>query len=363
MPTVVQANKSDKENWNRFAFETSLSKTSQAKTSQGAHHAHSWEWSEIIYETFGHKPYYFITKDSEQKISGILPLFHVKSILFGSALISVPYLNSGGILASNKEAFNALMKKAEELSKELKVKYTELRHQEAHQWYPEDTTTLRTHKISMVLPLDCSAEDLFSSFKPKLRSQIRRPSKSGITSEVITGEDDFKKALDGFYSVFSNHMRDLGTPVFPRALFDKTCRTFGTNAKIITAWHLKECVAAGITIEKNKRIEIPWASSLRRFNKASPNMLLYWEAIKTAADSGALSFDFGRSSQDSGQHRFKKQWGSQPVPLHWYYLGDKDSIPDIAPNNPKFSTLVKCWRKLPLPVSKIIGPWITRSLP
>lgn len=352
MLKISQATPSDKKDWNEFVF----------GFEHANHHAHCWEWSEILEETFKHTPYYFFAKDTDNKIQGVLPLFHVKSALFGSALISVPYLNAGGILASSKEVFDALHQQVEELSKSLEVKYTELRHQSEQPWYPEGTP-LKTHKLSMVLPLECSAEDLFSSFKPKLRSQIRRPSKSGIVSDVVSGEDNFQKALDGFYTVFATHMRDLGTPVFPRELFDKTCRAYGSSAKIITAWHFKECVAAGITIETNKRVEIPWASSLRRFNKASPNMLLYWEAIKTAADEGALSFDFGRSSEGSGQHRFKKQWGSKPVNLHWYYIGDEDSIPDITPNNPKFSFLVECWKHLPLPVSKIIGPWVTKSLP
>ena len=246
MLKVVQATTADKKDWNEFlSLSNSIS-----------HHAYRWEWSEIIEKTFKHTAHYFLVKDSKDSIQGILPLFHVKSILFGSALISVPYLNAGGIIASTKEAFDLLLEHADKLKNDLNVKYCELRHTSEQSWYPQ-SATLRTHKISMLLEINNTAEEIFSSFKPKLRSQIRRPSKSGITSMIQSGDDNFQKSLNGFYNVFSNHMRDLGTPVFPKSLFDNACRAFEGNAKIITAWHLKECVAAGITIESDKRVEIP----------------------------------------------------------------------------------------------------------
>lgn len=351
MVNVQQATESDKEIWQRYVV-----------AHPQHHHAFSWEWRRIISQVFGHQPYYLYCTDTAGEFRGALPLFHVKSFLFGSALISMPYLNAGGILANDTQSFEALLREAHALSSRLDAGYVELRHREQQDWFPKDTFC-RSHKISMVLPLQQSGEELFSSFKPKLRSQIRRPSKSGITAEVTDCNNNFQKALDGFYSVFAHHMRDLGTPVFPKSLFSTTCRAFGDRAKIITAWHLKECVAAGITLESNKKVEIPWASSLRRFNKAAPNMLMYWEAIKCAADAGNDSFDFGRSSLDSGPHRFKKQWGSLAQELHWYYLGDSEKIPNITPENPKFRTLVNCWRRLPLPISTTIGPWITKSLP
>jgi FemAB-related protein (PEP-CTERM system-associated) len=351
MSNVITAQEGDKDAWQDYVSAHPL-----------VHHAFSWEWRRIISSVFGHQAHYLYCRDAQGKISGVLPLFHVKSVLFGSALVSMPYLNAGGILANDQSSFLELAQAASELSKSLGAGYVELRHRDEQEWH-EPTATCRSHKVSMILELNQSGEELFKSFKPKLRSQIRRPSKSGITAEVTQCDAPFHKALDGFYSVFSNHMRDLGTPVFPKSLFGRTCSAYGERARIVTAWHLKECVAAGITIEFNNRVEIPWASSLRRFNKAAPNMLMYWEAIKSAADSGSESFDFGRSSIDSGPHRFKKQWGSQPQALHWYYLGDSENIPNISADNPKFRLLVNCWKQLPLPVSKAIGPWITKSLP
>jgi FemAB-related protein (PEP-CTERM system-associated) len=354
MIRVTEASDSDHRRWEDYL-----------RTTNVTHHAFSWHWRSIIRDSFRHTPYYLFaeSEDSEQKeILGILPLYHVKSMLFGSALVSMPYLNSGGILASTDEAFNSLLEAASELSKKLQVDYVELRHRGALTPIPE-TLSERTHKVSMVLPLKDTAEELFSSFKPKLRSQIRRPSKSGIYAQVSTDDIPVDKALSAFFSVFSEHMRDLGTPVFPKKLFWETHRRFGENCRIITIWSEGNPVAAGITIRHQDTVEIPWASALRRYNKQSPNMLLYWEAIKTASNEGAKFFDFGRSSYDTGTQRFKQQWGATPVPLHWYYHINNGEIPDINPSNPKYAAIVACWRKLPLPLANTVGPWLTRSLP
>ena len=156
-------------------------------------------------------------------------------------------------------------------------------------------------------------------------------------------------------------MRDLGTPVFPKKLFELTLKKFGKNSKLVTCWLEDKCVAACITVKHGKNVEIPWASSLRKFNKQSPNMLMYWDAIKAACDDGAEFFDFGRATPDTGSHKFKLQWGSVTNPLYWYYIGD--DIPDISPKNPKFELMIKCWQKMPIWSTKLIGPWITRSLP
>ena len=346
------AEETDKQRWQQFI---------EGRTS--VHHAFCWEWRYIFEETFGHKPYYFLAEENGL-IKGILPIVHVKSALFGSAFISMPYLNAGGCIAEDPETQYLLTHHASEFAKTLgNCDYLELRYQQPLPVPYNEKMIERSHKVSMVMPLAENAEALFSSFKPKLRSQIRRPSKSGIFAEVCSLGNNSAQALKGFYAVFSEHMRDLGTPVFPKSLFSNTVKHFGEQCKIITVWKDKVAIAAGITVRNGTRVEIPWASSLRKYNKLSPNMLLYWEAIKTACDDGATEFDFGRSSPDSGPYKFKRQWGSSPIPLYWYYTLIQGEIPNISPQNPKYSTLVSCWKRLPLPVSNLLGPWITRSLP
>ena len=242
---------------------------------QSTHHSFCWEWKDIIEKSFGHKPYYLIKEGKEPE--GILPCFLVNGALFGKALISMPYLNSGGILADNENVKKEFIEYAKELSSELGAKYFEFR-------FDKEEASLKdlkskTHKVSCILTLPKDAEELFKKFKPKLRSQIRRPTKSGIIAKVTSGNQIKAKELNGFYSVFSEHMRDLGTPVFPKKLFALTLKNFAKDSKLITCWLEDKCVAACITVKHGKNVEIPWASSLRKFNKQSPNMLMYLSLI------------------------------------------------------------------------------------
>jgi serine/alanine adding enzyme len=339
------------------------------------HHAYAWAWRSIIAETFGHKPFYCVAwdvsgidrqetngKNQRQSVAGVLPLFYVNSLIFGKALISIPYLNAGGIIADSEEAFQLLLRKASLLAEELGAAYIELRHRGPAVWSGHKLDE-RTHKVSMLLELNTNAEELFSSFVPKLRSQIRRPAKSGIYAQVSPATGNGDDSISKFYSVFSEHMRDLGTPVYPKKLFCSTKKHFGQACRVITVWHERKPIAVGITLGFGSSVEIPWASALRKYNNYSPNMMLYWEAIKTACSDGYRVFDFGRSSRDSSTYRFKEQWGARPLELHWYYKVLAGEVPDVNPKSPKFSLLVNCWKHLPLGLANRIGPWITRGLP
>ena len=350
MTEVRIATDSDGANWNAYL-----------KRKKVTHHAQDWHWRRILRESFKHVPKYLLAEE-QGKIVGVLPLFHVKSFIFGESLVSVPYLNGGGPVSDNKDIETALVECARELLKEIGAKYLEIRLRSESPSLSQSLES-RSHKVAMILELCDDAETCFSSFPPKLRSQIRRPSKSGIDASITPGHLINSSELRALYSVFSENMRDLGTPVYPKKLFSLTCKSFGRRAKVITAWQKKQAVASGLTISTNGHVEIPWASSLRKFNREAPNMLLYWQSIKSAIEDNNQYFDFGRSTPDTGTFKFKKQWGAEPLPLHWYYDTNGNSMPDVNPNDPKYNRLVKAWQKLPLPIANSLGPILTRGLP
>ncbi len=348
------AEPSDEQRWKDFVTSQSLH-----------HHAHAWQWREIIAKTLGHTPQYLLCEEGGQEPSpvvGVLPLFLVKSLLFGKALISVPYLNGGGILSSHPEATEKLLESVTELAKENQVDYVELRHRAIFETKPPQLVE-RHHKVSMILKLASTVDEQFASFPAKLRSQIRKPQKNGITVSFSEGSDERQDHIDPFYQVFSEHMRDLGTPVSPRAFFSAVKKHFANDCRGLTLWYQEKPISTAITISHNGFVEVPWAATLKRYHHLSANMLLYWELIKDALLQGGTHFDFGRSSTDSSTHRFKEQWGSTPLPLYWYYLSNTSALPDINPHNPKFSFFVKCWKHLPLTVSNFVGPKLSRSLP
>ena len=341
----------DQESWDKFVVTQGID-----------HFAHLWGVRGILSETFGHQPYYLAAYRDEE-IVGVLPLFLIKSPLFGNSLISVPYFNSGGIITEDEAAFTSLLKRAEELKKELRITYIEFRARKSDSRYRGTKgfpLPLRTHKVAMRLNLPESNEKLLGSFDKKLRSQIKRPQKEGVTAIVTRGES---AAIGDFYQVFSKNMRDLGTPVYPKKLFEQVFKRLPQSSACIICYLAGQPLAAGITIGAGNSVEIPWASSLREYNSTSANMLLYASAMEEAIRAGYSVFDFGRSSLDSGTFRFKAQWGAEPKTLHWYYLANPTDVPDVNPNNPKYALMVKAWQQLPLGVANCIGPFLTKGLP
>lgn len=320
-------------------------------------HCHLSGWKHVIENTYGHKAYYLLA-EAGSEIVGLLPLFHIKSPLFRNQLVSMPFLDCGGVIADAQEAGEALVRRAVELGTELNVDTVELRQanslnvseQYTKYWFPEGR-----NRVRMVLQLPPSLDELYRSFKAKLRSQIRRPSKAGMTA-VLGGID----LLAPFYDVFSTNMRDLGSPVHASKLFREVCKHL--DAKVSIVYQSDRPVAAAIMILFKDTAQIPWASSLRRYNALSPNMLLYWSLLKYACKQGLRIFDFGRSTDGEGTYKFKQQWGSEPVPLHWR-LWRKKGGNGIGPNpQRKFKLALKAWQLLPLPFTLRLGPVVRKYI-
>jgi FemAB-related protein (PEP-CTERM system-associated) len=159
-------------------------------------------------------------------------------------------------------------------------------------------------------------------------------------------------------------MRDLGTPVYPKAFFQNILSTLPDSTAIILVTLDDAPIAAGLLLWYRDTVEIPWASSIREFNAYCPNNKLYWEALQFAIQRGFTRFDFGRSTPNEGTYNFKRQWGAVPLPLHWQYLLKPGaSMPELNPHNPRFGSAIRVWRRLPLVVANLLGPVIVRNIP
>ena len=311
-------------------------------------------WRRVIEETFGHRTFYLIARDDSQVI-GLLPLVLMESLIFGRFLVSLPFFNYGGVVANSAVVEQALVAQAMAIAGRERVQHMELRHAE------EKALGLvtRTHKVSLRLDLPKRASDLWAGFKAKLRNQIRKPQKEGFTARIGGIED-----LDHFYRVFATNMRDLGTPVYPKRFFRAILQAFRDTTRICTTFLGDTPVAAGFLVSFRREMEIPWASSLRRYNSLSPNMLLYWTALSYACESGHERFDFGRSTPGGTTHRFKEQWGAKPVPLSWqYWLKDGNGLPNLSPDNARYQHAIRLWQRLPVRVANVVGPRVVKYLP
>jgi len=316
---------------------------------------HQIGWKDVVERSFGHKGYYWFAEDSAGNIKGILPVIHLKSFFFGSFMVSLPYFNYGGICAEDNAARFELLDAAVVGAKRAGAEHIEFRQQT--QLCAD--LPVKTAKVSMRLDLPASADALFQSFDAKLRSQVRRPTKEGMEARIGGIEE-----LDSFYGVFSENMRDLGTPVYAKSFFNNILLAFPGTSWICTVYKGSVPVASGFLVGFREMLEIPWASSLSGYKRFSPNMLLYWTVLKFACDRSFKTFDFGRSTPDEGTYRFKEQWGAKPVPLYWHYWISKGgTLPELSPKNPKYRLAIAMWKKLPVSVTKIVGPSVVRNLP
>ncbi|HUK35524.1 MAG TPA: FemAB family XrtA/PEP-CTERM system-associated protein [Vicinamibacterales bacterium] len=314
---------------------------------------HEWPWRRVFARAFGAEPIYLSARRGDQ-IVGILPTVFLDSWLFGRALISLPYLNYGGVLADDVVAERALFEYALGIAQQKRCRHVELRHVERR----FADLPCKQHKVTMLLPLQPSGA-LWDGLDRKVRNQVRKAQKSELTYAFGGGE-----LLDQFYAVFARNMRDLGTPVYARRFFEEMLDAFPERMRVHVVSLKATPVAAGFTFETRGTVEIPWASSVRDFNALCPNHLLYWSILENAGNRGCATFDFGRSTPNEGTYKFKEQWGAQPVPLHWEYgLIGRESLPDTGPTNPKFQLAVSAWKKLPLGVATRVGPFIVRAIP
>lgn len=318
-------------------------------------HAHLSGWKKVIEDAFSHPCYYLIAEDSGSNICGILPLVQIKSFLFGNYMVSLPFLNYGGVLADSDGAIQALLMRAEQIAQECEAKSIEYRY--GFSIHADENC--RTDKVAMILNLPGTPDELGKMIGSKRRSQIKRPLRENPT--VLSGGLEL---LDDFYEVFTRNMHDLGTPPYAKKWFSAILEVFPEDARLFVIYHKDEPVSCAFVIGFGDMMEIPWASTLKSVNHLSMNMLLYWEVLSSAINRGYKQFDFGRSSKNSGTLRFKKQWGGEQVQLYWYYwLKDNEPLPTLKPDNPKFSLAIKAWKKLPVSVTRLIGPAIVKNLP
>ncbi len=312
-------------------------------------------WKDVIEKSFKHNTYYLMASDANKKIKGVLPLVRLKSILFGDYMVSLPFFNYGGPCGDDLETENELLNAAIDIGKAEGVSHIEFRDIQKR----ENNIPCKTEKVSMILELPDTPDKLWESFDSKLRSQIKKPMKEGMAVETGGIEQ-----LNNFYEVFSKNMRDLGTPVYGKNFFENIFKSYPEQTKICTIKLKDTAVASGFLLGFQKRLEIPWASSLKEYNRFSPNMLLYWSVLKFAIENGYKQFDFGRSSADSGTYKFKEQWGAKPMQLYWHYwLSNGGKLPELNPHNPKYKTAIGIWKRLPVSLTKIIGPRIVKNLP
>ncbi|MET0026772.1 MAG: FemAB family XrtA/PEP-CTERM system-associated protein [Candidatus Thiodiazotropha sp.] len=320
----------------------------------GSNFYQRFEWQELNETHFGHKT--FSIAVGADKIEGILPLVLVRSRLFGKILCSMPFVNYGGTCFDSEEHERALLGKAMQLADQHGVDYLEMRSTRPSILdLPEST-----RKVSMTIPLDADSEKIWSGFKSKHRTNIRRVYKHDI--QVKSGHAEL---LDDFYRVISHSWRDLGTPLYSKNYFKAILDHFPQEEiKIFVAYLGDQPICTAFNGYYKRTVEGMWMGTVQQYRQLQPTYVLYWEMIKDSCDMGCLNYHLGRSTVDSTAEAFKKKWNAEQKQLYWqYYMPDGGAMPELNVDNAKYKLAIDMWRRLPLPVAGLLGPWISRSIP
>lgn len=324
---------------------------------------HSSAWLQATERAYGHTGW-LITVHHNGSLCGVLPLVEVNPPIGTGSLVSLPFCDLGGVLADSPDIGERLIAEAKTLAKTNRIKLLEIREGgsalESEQALPANT------KVRMLCDLPENSEALFKSYKPKLRSQIRKAEKNGLRAELRTEAD----AVTLFYDVFAQNMRRLGSPVHSLRWFQKLKAAYGDHMVIGVVFQNDTPVGAGIVLLGGKQACIPWASTLEEVNRLAPNMLLYWTLLSHVCDLGYTQFDFGRSTLNEGTYRFKKQWGAQPYELIWTTYRDGETVlasSDTSDAGASAASQLRplienIWRRMPLPLTNWLGPKLRRYI-
>ena len=338
----------DNDRWDEFVLRHSI-----------ASPYHLIGWKKAVEDAYNHKCYYLYAEKSNE-IVGILPLIQLRLFPFVNEMVTLPFCDVGNSISIDAESQDALYKEAIRLSTKIRANKIQLRGEPIPtNNFQSFLQVIDTKKIRMFLDLPSSSEELFKSFKSKLRSQVRKAEKNNVVFEW-GGLND----INEWYYVFSKNMHELGSPVHSKVFLKAVLKNYGARSKLGIVKVDEHIIGMGIILLGGKCVSIPWASTLREYNHLAPNMLLYWNFLKYSADNGFTCFDFGRSTEGEGTYKFKKQWGARPSPLVWY-----EYTKSRIKNDQSFSlklikrtSMASIWKRLPLNFVNIVGPYIRRYI-
>lgn len=317
---------------------------------------HLTDWSRCVERGLGHRAVWMWASDGPE-IVGVLPLAHVRSRLFGARLASSPQAAYGGPLAADETIARALVARAEEEAERRGVGHLEVRFDGDP---GEPCTGGRWHGTDLYVtiggPIAADDEAILKAIPKKTRADCRKADERLAATES-------PEHLSAFYGLFSENQRDLGTPVLPKRFLRMVAEAPGLGSRILLVRHGCEDVAACFSLTFGDRVLPYWAGASAGDMDLRPNHGLYLNVLRFARREGLAFYDFGRSKRESGSYEFKKRWGFAERPLHYRYrLVRAAEPPNLNPKNEKYARKIEAWKRLPLPVANLIGPWLSPGL-
>lgn len=317
---------------------------------------HLTRWSRAVAAGCGQINHTLLAERADGSLAGLVPLTEIRSPLFGRALVSNGFAVGGGILAEGAAALPALADAAWALAQRLNCPTLELRGGPlvGDDWQVDTDTYL-----GFTRPLAASDDAELLAIPRKQRAEVRKALDADLTVSVGQGRDD----LRAHYAVYAESVHNLGTPVFPAALFRAVLQEFGESADILTVRHKRGAVASVLNLYFNGTVYPYWGGGSFAARGLRANDRMYFALMAHARAKGCTRFDFGRSKAGTGPAAFKKNWGFEGVPLTYgKRAAPGEAVREINPLDPRYARKVELWKKLPLWVANLVGPHISRGL-
>ena len=308
-------------------------------------------WRAVLERAFGHRTHFLVAR-TNGAVSGVLPLAEVKSFLFGHSLVSTPFCVYGGIVAADEASKAALEARACTLARELGVDYLEMRgRRRQHPDWPVKDLYVTFRKA-----ISADSEANMLAIPRKQRAMVRKGIQKGLRAEIDA-------TPDRHYAMYSESLRNLGTPVFAKRYLAILQDVFGHDCEILTVMHEATPVASVLSFYFRDEVLPYYGGGTTAARSVSGNDFMYWSVMERARESGRRLFDYGRSKRGTGSYDFKTYWGFEPEPLFYeYYLVKRREMPNLSPTNPKYEAMIRLWRKLPLALTQRIGPPVAKYL-
>jgi FemAB-related protein (PEP-CTERM system-associated) len=314
---------------------------------------HRAGWKRVIEETLGHQTYFLYAEDAAGAIVGVLPLVFIRSALFGRSLSSTAFCVYGGPAVTAPGAADALTARAVEIGERLRADHIEFRGRQATQvgWSRKSGLYVTFRKA-----IDPDPDKNLLAVPRKQRAMVRKGIAAGLTSDIDAD-------VERLHHIYAESVRNLGTPVFPKRYFTALQREFGDDCEVLTVVNQGRPVSSVLSFFFRDEVLPYYGGGTLAAREVAANDFMYWEVMRRAAARGSRIFDFGRSKLGTGAFSFKTHWGFVPEPLDYeYFLLRSRELPDVNPLNPKYRLFIEAWKRLPLPVANLIGPWIARDL-
>lgn len=341
--TVVRYDSTDMQRWERFVF-----------VHPKATFFHKIAWKKVMERTYGYLAHYFYAERNGQ-ITGIAPSFLISNWLTGRSLISLPFAVYGGVCAMDGESESALYERLEEVARQERAEYLEIRNR---QGAIRSGYIANERYATFTIPVSGDVNAVRAAFPKDIRYMIRKGEKAGL--RIRRGLDQ----LEQFYGLMTINLRRLGTPAFPRELFENLIAEYPGQIDLTVVYSGDLPVAGGMSFFFRDWMQPYYIGSVEEAKAVAANNFLWWKLVELAAETGCTTFDFGRSKKDSGNYNFKKKWNSSIEPLSYQVrLLKRAEAPNFSHTNPKFELITSLWKKMPLSLTRALGPRVVRWFP